>query len=201
MRSLLWVLLIVALLGVGVLAVPVLMPTIDMDGHSSRSKSADNMKALLTLMIAARSTPADYPSLNGRSFILALVANGQLDAGDPEALEVLWPPRLTEQFQKLDPHAYEQVTLESLKTRRFPHLTGYAGRRNAEPDFAMNEAFEKRGTPLIADLTDPDGILLGFSNGHVGFMSWEGLAMEAPVGPVVVGPKATSPYLRMLSSE
>lgn len=195
--------LVVALLVLGgvTAAVLVAMSAIDkMDKKICRTKSEDNIRSMITLMVGSgRSTPDDYPRLSGRNSILSFVASGQWKPSNLRDLEVLWPPSIVEQSRKIDPRAYEQVTWASLKTRRFPHLTGYAGPSKSESPTFPHDG--EMGTPWVADLTDPDGIIVGFSSGSVRFMTWEELGVDPPEGPVVVGPKAKHPLLRALSSE
>lgn len=194
--------MIVGLLVFGGVAAAALLVLSHAQKVSNRSKSEDNIKSLISVRFdSGRFTPEDYPRLSGRNYILSCVASGQVKAGGPMTLWLLWPPQLDEQFHKIDPRAYEQVSWESLKTRRFPNLTGYAGPRSAGQDLTISLHDGNLGTPLIADLTDPDGIIVGFSNMAVRFMTWEDLEMDPPDGPVTVGPKAKNPILQMLSNE
>ncbi len=190
------VLAVVVVLGLIPVLVAELMPTIT-NGHGPRSKSRDNIRTMLTLMIGRRSeSPAGWPAYTGKNFILSLVATNQLDRRNERNLEVLWPPRLLKQFEALPPDAYDEVTKANLKSRRFPHLTGYAGR--CTPITAEEE---RSGTPLIADLTHPDGVIIGYSNGAVRLLEWDELDMAPPQGPLVIGPRSRHPVLRMLSDE
>jgi hypothetical protein len=187
---------VVVVLGLLVVLVAALVPTIH-NGHEPRSKSKDNIRTMLTLMIGRRAEkPGGWPAYTGKNFILSLVATNQLDRRNKHNLEVLWPPRMSEASERLPPDAYAEVTKASLKTRRFPHLTGYAGRCTP-----ITPEEEKRGTPLIADLTHPDGVIIGYSNGAVRFLEWEDLDMAPPEGPLIIGPKSKHPILRLLSDE
>ncbi len=167
----------------------------------SRSKSEDHIKWLL---ICVRSDLDRYlkriPQHTGKNFILTAMANGRLSPNKPHDIQCHWPPG-----SKLPPpSAYEQVTWESLKTRRFPHLTGYVGPR--DPNAGAVEGY---GTPWIADLSRSDGIIVGWKKGSVSFLSWEQLGIEMPTWPftpfaddvprVLVGPDATHPLLQALS--
>ncbi len=199
--------IVVGVLAVLAVSVAFLMPSRVENGHrSARTKSKDNVRTMITMMIS-RATETEsawksaWPGYSGKNFILSLVATGQLDRRNPRNLGILFPPRMRAQFEALDLSEYEKVTLDSLKTQRFPHLTGYVGRRNLDPEFVLNEKWLKLGTPLVADLSDPDGIVIGWTNGSSRFMSWEALEMEPPDGPVVVGAEAQHPLLRMLSDE
>ncbi len=191
----------VILVGLAALFLIALMPRVSKP--HLRSPARDNIRTMLVFMIGRRAekVTGGWPAYSGKNFVLSLVATNQLDRRNAQNLEVLFPPSMREQFEALDLDEYKQVTKANLQTRRFPHLTGYAGRRNADPEFAMNAEREKRGVVLIADLTHPDGILVGMSNGAVYLMEWEDLDLPPPSGPVVVGPKAQHPMLRALSNE
>ena len=185
-----------------VAVVVVLTPTIQC-GESRKSVEVDNLRSIVVLMISRRTRPDGYgyPAFSGKNFILSLVATGQLDRRNPTNLEVLWPPSQLSKFRALPDDAYAAVTKESLGERRFAHLTGYVGRRNADEDARIIVQNEKLGTPLVADVSQPDGVIIGWSNGAVRLHDWEELGMEPPDGPVVVGLKSEHPILRLLSDE
>ena len=198
-----WTLIALSLLvtPLALLTVHHVVPPMGGGPSDRRLKSQDNIKSMITLMLVRRVSRDGWPQYDGRNFILSLVATRQLDARKATNLELLWPPSMLDRFLELDVSEYKKVTKKSLRTRRFPHLTGYAGRRNTDEDAVVTREQEAAGTPLIADLTHPDGVIFGFSSGAVRFMTWAELDMKPPEGPVVVGPMASNPLLRLLSNE
>lgn len=158
-----------------------------------KTQSEDNIRRLLySLSTDKGELRAEALAHTGRNFVLATVASGVLVHGESYSIRYLWPPR----FNLPLASAYKQVTWESLESRRFAHLTGYAGPINARA-----EPIGPEGIPLIADLTHPDGILVGFSSHRVAFYSWTDLGIDPPDGAVVVGPEARHPLLRALSND
>lgn len=156
-------------------------------------KSKDNVRTMITLMLARRWSDDPWPALGGRNSILSAVVRGQLDHRNPQNLEVLFPPSMDEDLSRLDRSEYAKLTKELLATQRFPHLTGYAGPGERPSDL--------RGpVPLIGDLTYDDGAIIGYSDGSVRWLDREelGLAVDDPIR---CGPQSKSPILRMLSDE
>ena len=170
--------------------------------HSDIVRSKDNIRSLLILHVARGTQASDgpRPRLHGKNFILSLVATDALDRRNPKDLDMLWPPSMPG-LEALDIAAYDAVTLDSLRTRRFPHLTGYAGPRQGVDPHAVTAKQEGQGTPLIADLTLSGGIIIGWSNGTVTYLELDEGEPTHPDGRLVVGPQAKNDVLRMLSDE
>lgn len=140
-----------------------------------------------------------WPALDGKNFVLWLVAVGMLERDNEGPLKMLFSPAdKTLPFPGTAPYA--AVTLEALRTRRFPSLTSYAGRRNAQPGLALSAQSPPATTALFADLSFGDGALVAFLDGKVKYLNRRDLGL-GPTDPLVAGPASKSPLLQTLSSE
>ena len=174
-------------------------------GRASRvidqSRSEDNIRSLFSMMADGEGEILEQNLRHtGRNFVLTVVASGAIYNDAPRSLGYLWPPTQHARGSQLDVQAYKEVSWNSLAGRRFPHLTGYAGPRTA-PLAASDERVTEFGPPLIADLTHPDGVIVGFRDRRVRFFTWSELGMARPDGPVPLGSQAKHPILRELSNE
>lgn len=140
-----------------------------------------------------------WPALSGKNFVLWLVAVGQLEKDNEGPLKMLFSPADTT-LTFPGTAAYAAVTLESLRAQRFPRLTSYAGRRNAEPSLALTPQSPPATSALFADLSFPDGALVAFLDGRVRYLTRRDLGL-GPSDPLVAGPASKSPLLQTLSSE
>ena len=177
---------VIGLLLLGFVAFLIAAPIVN--ERAMRSKSRDNMRSVLTLRLTKR---IDVP-LHGRNWILALVATGQVRASHRMNLEFLFPLTVTG-LDGVDLAEYQALTLDLLKTKRFPHLTGYAGPGPLEPGWDGPR-------PLIGDLTSDDGASIGFSDGTVRWLDREELGLGDD-DPIRCGPASRAPLLRMLSDD
>jgi hypothetical protein len=170
------------------------------EASQARIRTQDSLRALVTMMLARRTVPKDgaWPSLDGRSFVLWSVAEGDVDPRDPQSLEVLFAGRPVP--RGIGPRDYAGVTPASLQTQRFPKLTNLAGRRNADPDARITPEEELRGTPMLAYLGYPDVAVVAFSDGAVRTLDRKALGLP-PQEPIRAGPSSRSPLLRLLSEE
>lgn len=140
-----------------------------------------------------------WPALDGKNFVLWLVAIGMLEKDNEGPLQMLFSPAdKTLTFPGVP--AYAAVSLETLKTQRFPGLTTYAGRRNAQPGLAITPQSPPASTALFADLSFGDGALVAFLDGKVRYLNRRDLGLS-PTDPLVAGPTSKSPLLQTLSSE
>lgn len=161
----------------------------------------ENVKNLTTLLIDAE-IRRGWPPHSGKNFILALVASGAIDAQNPDNLPVFFPH--ADPARTPDASLYAEVTPESLGTRRFPDLTAYAGRRNADPRYRLptgeaGELLDDPPEPLVADVSSwADHAIVGFSNGSVRALDRKALGLDE-TDPIVVGDASRSPVLRPLS--
>ncbi len=168
--------------------------------------SKDNIRTLLTLMIARRTMKvrAGWPRYSGKRFVLSVLATGDVDRSNPKNLEIFFSPGDKQRSVKKagGPDAYKGITKQALREGKLPvaHLTSYAGRRNLEREHVVTPAEEKAGTAVIADLSFPDIAIVGFTNGAVRTMTRKQLGL-GPEDPIVVGDKSKSELLRSLSSD
>jgi len=184
------ILVVMGIISVLVSMVVVLIPNIQ--EQSRRTKSKDNVRTMITLMIGRRTAKVSggYPPYNGKNFVLSLVATGQLDRRNKQNLEVLFSPGdQLYTMEKVDLDRYKDVKKSALKQDAdFHELTSYAGRRNRDPEHLITSDQEKQGTMMICDDDDgalhhSDGIVTGWTNGSTRFMEWEELDMLAPEDP------------------
>jgi hypothetical protein len=163
--------------------------------------SREQMRYLLKLFLSTpRSAPgAPWPALDGKNFLLWIVAVDQLDRTTDGTLRQLFSPA-DRQCVYPGLAAYAAVTHESLRTTRHPRLTSYAGRRNAQREHSITAAELAEGAALIADLSFHDGALIGYSDGSVRWLTRRELCL-GPHDPIVAGDASRSPLLRRLSSE
>jgi prepilin-type N-terminal cleavage/methylation domain-containing protein len=181
------ILVVMGIISVLVSMVVVLIPTIQEKANQTKSK--DNVKSMITLMLAKRTgkISGGWPRYSGKNFILSLVANNQLDRRNKQNLEILFSPGdplYTIELVDLD--RYKDVTSAALKNETdFHELTSYAGRRNGDREHLITSDDEKRGVLIVCDDDDgplhhTDGIVAGYTNGAVRFIEWEELDMAAP---------------------
>ena len=180
------ILVVMAIIGVLATMVVALVPMIQEKGRQAKSK--DNVKSLITFMIARRTgkVSGGWPKYNGKNFVLSVVATNDLDQRRRENLELLFSPGdVLYTLEDVDDKRYEEVNKKSLKDGDFHELTSYAGRRNQERDFLITPDQEKIGTLLICDDDDgplhhPDGMVCGYSSGDVRFNEWDYWDMTKP---------------------
>jgi len=167
-------------------------------------KSKDNIRSMITLMIARRTerTTGGYPPYSGKNFVLSLVATNQLDRRNDQNMEILFSPGDKNlSLEKADKKLYKEINKKALKRGDdFSTLTSYAGRRNADMEFLITPSQEKMGTPMIADLSFPDVAIVGFSNGAVREMTRKELGLEKD-DPIAVGDESKSVLLQKLSDQ
>jgi uncharacterized small protein (DUF1192 family) len=171
------------------------------DSLQGQETSREQLKYLHYLAKAYKPAAGapQWPALDGKNFVLWLVAVGQLEKGNEGTLKMLFSPAdRTLKFPGTKPYA--ALTSEALATQRFPNLTSYAGRRNAAKDLAITPQSSPAGTALFADLSFHDGALVAFLDGKVKYMSRKDLGL-APTDPLVAGPASKSPVLQTLSTE
>ena len=167
--------------------------------HQGQETSREQMKYLHYLFKsykpAAGAPP--WPALDGKNFVLWLVAVGQLEKGNDGTLKMLFSPADTA-LKYPGTAAYAALTTEMLARQRFPALTSYAGRRNAAVPITAQSPVAT--TALFADLSFGDGALVAFLDGRVKYLNRRDLGL-APADPLVAGPASKSPLLQSLSSE
>ena len=178
---------------------PVAPPPADL--NQGQESSREQLKYLLYLYRAYK-PPAgqpQHPALDGKRFVLFLVAVNQLERTNEGPLKMLFSPA-DRALAFPGAASYSGVTLEALAQRSFPALTSYAGRRNAVKELAITPTSAPDKTALLADLSFPDGALVGFLDGKVRYLNRQALGL-GPTDPIVAGPTSQSLLLQTLSSE
>jgi|GEM_PF-4069980 len=171
------------------------------DLNQGQESSREQLKYLLYLYRSYK-PPAgrpQHPALDGKRFVLFLVAVNQVERTNAGSLQMLLSPAdKALAFPGMEPYA--AVTLEALAQRSFPALTSYAGRRNAVKELAITPTSAPDKTALLADLSFPDGALVGFLDGKVRYLNRQALGL-GPTDPIVAGATSKSPLLQTLSAE
>lgn len=169
--------------------------------NQGQETSREQMKYIVSLFKSYRPQGGapQWPALDGKNFVVWLVAIGQLEKGNEGPLKMLFSPAdKTAKFPGAT--AYAELTPEALTKARFGNLTTYAGRRNAAKDLAITASSPPATTALLADLSFPDGALVAFLDGKVKYLNRRDLGL-APTDPLVAGPTSKSPLLQTLSTE
>ena len=184
------ILVVMSIIAVLTSMVVVMVPMILEQGRITQSK--DNVRTIITFMIARRTSRsnAGWPPYNGKNFVLDVVATGQLDARNPQNLEVLFSPGdVLCRLDLVDEAEWANVTPKALKNGLdCSRLTSYAGRSNAERHGLITPDQEKRGVMILCDddegpLHHPAGIVAGYSNGGARFLEWADLDLGVPADP------------------
>ncbi|MDJ0976739.1 MAG: hypothetical protein QNJ98_19950 [Planctomycetota bacterium] len=168
------------------------------------AQSMDRLRSLMMFMVV-RATESEkgwaVMPYEGKRFVVASVAFGDLAATRREQLEILWSPALDEQFQAMDLAAYEGLTRKALAAGRdVSALTSHAGRLNAAGACAVTPEALDRGVPILADAQIEGVVILGFTSGAVKQYTYEELGLPEN-GPVVFGPDSPAELLRCLSDK
>lgn len=141
----------------------------------------------LALMLSDRSLESGWPGHDGKAFVLSLVAHGLIDIRNPDNLEVLFAPGDVWYTLEKTPRAlYGEVTPQALRAGADVHtLTSWAGRRNNTRWHLITADRMRQTVPILCDdddgpVHDPDGLVMGFTDGGARFYEWAELEMEAP---------------------
>jgi hypothetical protein len=167
--------------------------------HQGQETSREQLKYLHYLYKSYKPAAGQpqWPALDGKNFVLFLVAVGQLEHNNEGPLKMLFSPAdKALSFPGTKP--YGALTPDSLAKQRFPGLTSYAGRRNAA--LPITAQSPPATTALFADLSFGDGALVAFLDGKVKYLRRADLGL-APADPLVAGPASKSPLLQTLSAE
>ncbi len=161
--------------------------------------SMDNMKNLITLMLASTGADAKkWPRYAGKNFILWLVAKGVIDRNNKGQLANLFSPADPSRSADKVPEAkWKQVTVRALKGGEdFGDLTSYAGRINDRPRFRITPArIKDRAIILVDPHFAPHGfVLVGRLDGSV-----EKMAVEVEPGIPFLGEDADNEDLGAIS--
>lgn len=180
-------------------AAPTAPPPLEV--NQGQEASREQLKYLLYLYKSYKPAAGQpqHPALDGKRFVLFLVAVNQLERGNEGPLKMLFSPA-DKKLAFPGVEAYAGVTVQALARQSFPNLTSYAGRRNAAPGLAITPTSPPATTALFADLSFSDGALVAFLDGKVRYMNRRDLGL-APTDPLVAGPTSKSPLLQTLSAE
>lgn len=169
--------------------------------NAGQETSREQLKFLHYLAKSHRPKAGEpqWPALSGKNFVLWLVAAGLLEKDNEGPLKMLFSPA-DRQLAFPGTAAYAGVTLDSLRSQRFPRLTSYAGRRNGDAGFALTPQSPPATTALFADLSFGDGALVAFLDGRVRYLNRRDLGL-GPTDPLVAGPTSKRSLLQSLSAE
>ena len=181
------ILVVMGIISVLATMVVVLIPVVTERGN--RTKSLDNLKNLATMVIerGAGRTSGKWPRYDGKNFVLSLVANGQINKKNQRALTSLFSPG-DELYttEVVEWKRYLEVTKDALKADAdFHELTSYAGRRNKDREFLLNQQSVEEGAIIMCDDDDGPlhhgaGLCCAFADGGSSFLEWDELGMEEP---------------------
>lgn len=186
------ILVVMAIISVLVSMVVFIVPMIQ--EKTKQTKSVDNVRGMLQYFIGAGvGLEKQWPKLNGKNFVLWLVATNKIDRRDDKQLMILFSPGDTNYtFEGAGGiKAYETLTLQTLNTENSDvlKLTSYAGRRNKEKEHALTADELSKNAILICDDDDgplhhKGGIVIGYSGGAARFVEWSDLPnMTPPANP------------------
>lgn len=163
-----------------------------------RSKSRDNISNLVKLHLdLVRHGPGlPPPAVGGKAFVLLPLVEHVIDPDAPGAVELFFSPA-DRNAERPSVQEYRALTRKRLEegadVRRF---TSYVGRR--VPLAKAEGTPARQAWPVIADLSYPDGAIVGYRDGLVQWLTREELGL-GPDDPIVAGPTSKSPILRQLS--
>jgi hypothetical protein len=170
----------------------------DARSRGDLTKSQANVRALVVLHMDAMLNDR-VPTVGGRAFVLWPLVAGTISPDAPGSLEVFFSPAdrgaLERALTRRD--AFRALTEERLRSGAdLRQLTSYVGRGLEPADRARDRA--GGAVPWIADLHFPGGVLVGFADGNVKWLTRADLGL-GPSDPIVAGPASRSPLLRQLA--
>lgn len=165
-------------------------------------EAKDRLRTLaLFHIVRATETGWSAAPYQGKRFVVAPVAWGDLVRARRDNLAVLWSPARDEAFQAMDLAAYAALTRDGLEQGiDVSALTSHAGRLNAVEGCRITPANEQRGVPILADAQIDGFVIIAFTTGAVEAYTYEELGLPA-AGPVVFGPDSPAELLRCLSDK
>jgi hypothetical protein len=166
-------------------------------------RSTDNVRAMLVYWIGSGAgLEKSWPSLRGKRFALGLVATNKILRTDERQLEILFSPgdRAHSLTKAGGPKAYADLTLAKLEDPSFDvsTLTSYAGPEGDANTPVAATGQQSSDRALLADLSFPGGVILGFVSGAARWVSAAELGLS-PDQPIVIGPASPVEMLRQLS--
>jgi prepilin-type N-terminal cleavage/methylation domain-containing protein len=201
------ILIVMAIISVLVGAVVVVIPRVQ--AANRRTGCMRNLQGLATLMQERSTAGKGWPMYNGKNFVLAPIATNQIDASNPQNLEVFFCPGDVVYTLDLiaDKGRYKALNSKALESGDHREMTSYAGRRNREKEFRISPKDEQRGVYIMSDDDDgalhhTDGIIIASTNMSVRLVEWETLDMRPPEEDEArfLGDDAQHDDLRALSS-
>jgi hypothetical protein len=167
-----------------------------------RKRAEENLRALARLLVEHRKAKGKWPPLSGKTFVLALVAEGAIERTD-QGLSALFSPgdKYFSVARAGGAAAYDEVTPTTLAGRDYRDLTSYAGRRNAEAEYMIRD--DDVAVPILADFFHLGTTLIAYSDGAVRWHTWKdlGITVDPRLDPEnVTADMATSPLLRCLAA-
>ena len=167
------------------------------------TKSIDNVRTMLLYYAGAGAgVEKAWPPYGGKRFVLWLVAKNLIARSDEKQLSILFSPADESRglIKAGGLKAFEKLTLPALRdpATDVSALTSYAGRRNDEKEHVLTAAEQVASAPILADLSFPGGVVLGYSGGAARWVSAEELGLP-PGQPIVVGDASPNEMLKHLS--
>ena len=175
------------------------------------TQSLDNVRNI-AILLTERSIRKGFPPIDGKNFVLSLVAYRVIDVRNPANLGVFFSPGDPwYTLESTNQARYRELTIQALKAGYdFHELTSYAGRRNKDRDHVITSLAMKRVVPVLCDDDDGPlhhrkGLVMGYTDGSARFVTWQQLEMARPEDPddpePFLGDDASVEVLRALSSE
>ena len=167
------------------------------------AQSIDNVRTMILLYTGAGAgLEIPWPKYGGKRFVLWLVAKDLIARNDEKHLSILFSPAddARSLIKAGGLKAYETLTLPTLKDPAIDvsALTSYAGRRNDEREHVLSAAELQSNAAIIADLSLPGGVILGYCGGAARWVTAEELGLP-PDQPIVVGDASPNEMLKHLS--
>lgn len=167
-------------------------------------KSTDNVRTLMVILTGSGvGLEKPWPGVKGKRFVLWLVATNKISKTDVDQLQLLFSPgdRVHSLARAGGPSAYANLTLAKLQDPAFDvgALTSYAGPGDDVGTPVVEIARPTEDRPLLADLSFPVGVILGFASGKARWVSAAELGLPQDQ-PIVVGAASPVEMLRHLSS-
>lgn len=181
---------------IGLLLIYLFVPSRHTKVPPNRYEATNNARNL-AIILSERAPRRGWPPYGGKNFVLALAARRLIDIRNPDNLEVFFCRHPDDERPRSTQEDYEDVTIDTLARRRFPHLTDFAGRRNDEPAYRLADDAHEKSEPILGARVG-EHVVVGFSDGAARLLDRDALGLQ-PGDPIVFGEESTSPLLRPLS--
>ncbi len=164
-------------------------------------RSLDNLGQLASKLAKRGARKGGWPRYSGEPFVLALVLDGELNPYDAKQRRLLFSPTDIVRAAATKPVAYGAVTRASLRdySEKIERLTSYAGRRNGDREHVITSDQMKMGTMILADVSIPGVVLVGYTNGQARRLAYADLDLtQGDFGEELLGDNAAHEGLAKL---